>query len=265
MDDLALEDLAQKLLHTAVKAGRAIMVHYAGQPEVRTKEDSSPVTAADEEAEAIILADLSRLSPEIPVVAEEEAAQGRLPKINDRLFYLVDPLDGTKEFIDKGDSFTVNIALVRDRQPVMGIVYAPALDRAFWGVVGRGAFAASGLAAVEVAAKPVCVRQAPQNLAIVASRSHRTPETDAFIANYDGAEIASVSSSLKFCLIAVGEADLYPRFGPTMEWDTAAGQAVLEAAGGDVVHPDGQPFRYQKPDFRNGSFIARGDRAIPIV
>ena len=128
-----------------------------------------------------------------------------------------------------------------------------------------GAYAASGLSAIEAGGQPIKVRQAPDKLTIVASRSHRTPETDDFIANYEGAEIVSVASSLKFCLIAAGEADLYPRFGPTMEWDTAAGQAVLEAAGGDVVSPDGQPFRYQKPDFRNGHFIARGDPNISIV
>ena len=265
MDDLALDNLADQLLHTAVKAGRAIMRHCDGESEVRTKEDLSPVTQADEEAEAIILADLSRLHPEIPVVAEEKAASGEIPEVSEQPFFLVDPLDGTKEFLNKGNAFTVNIALLSDKRPVLGIVYAPAIDRAFWGVLGGGVFAANGLAKGEAAAEPIAVRPVQETLAIVASRSHRTPETDAFIANYKGAEIVSISSSLKFCLIAAGEADLYPRFGPTMEWDTAAGQAVLEAAGGDVLDPEGQPFRYQKPGFRNGNFIARGDPNIPIL
>jgi 3'(2'), 5'-bisphosphate nucleotidase len=265
MEDLALDKLAEHLLHSAVKAGRVIMSHYEGPSEVRTKDDMSPVTQADEDAEAIILADLSRLNPEIPVVAEERAASGEIPEIGEGPFFLVDPLDGTKEFVGRGNAFTVNIALVSEQKPVLGIVYAPAIDRAFWGVVGAGAFSATGLAEIEAAAEPISVRPAGKTIAIVASRSHRTPETDAFIATYDGAEIVSISSSLKFCLIAAGEADLYPRFGPTMEWDTAAGQAVLEAAGGDVVDPDGQPFSYQKPDFRNGNFIARGDRSIPIA
>ncbi len=265
MDDLALNKLADPLLDAAVKAGRAIMRHFEGVPEVRIKDDSSPVTQADEEAEAIILAALARLVPQIPVVAEEKAAKGEIPEIGEQPFFLVDPLDGTKEFVSKGNAFTVNIALIRDRRPVLGIVYAPALDRAFWGIVGLGAYEARDLSLGETAAEPISVRPAGNPLALLASRSHRTPRTDAFISNYHGAEIVSVSSSLKFCLIAAGEADLYPRFGPTMEWDTAAGQAVLEAAGGDVVDPDGRPFRYRKPDFRNGNFIARGDPNIPIL
>ena len=265
MDDLALDKLADPLLETALEAGRAIMRHFEGAPEVRTKDDLTPVTQADEEAEAIILAALARLAPQIPVVAEEKAAKGEIPEIGRRPFFLVDPLDGTKEFVSKGNAFTVNIALIRECQPVLGIVYAPAMDRAFRGIAGLGAFEAKGLSRGPAAAEPISVRPAGETLAILASRSHRTPETDAFISNYHGAEIVSISSSLKFCLIAAGEADLYPRFGPTMEWDTAAGQAVLEAAGGDVVAPDGQPFGYRKPDFRNRDFIARGDPDIPIL
>lgn len=265
MDDLALDKLADPLLETAIKAGRAIMRHFEGVPEVRTKDDSSPVTQADEEAEAIILAALARLVPQIPVVAEEKAAKGEIPEIGERPFFLVDPLDGTKEFVSKGNAFTVNIALIHELKPVLGIVYAPAMDRAFWGIVGFGAFEAKGLSLSKTAAEPISVRPAGGTLTILASRSHPTAETDAFISNYDVAEIVSISSSIKFCLIAAGEADLYPRFGPTMEWDTAAGQAVLEAAGGDVVDPDRRPFRYRKADFRNGNFIARGDRNIPIL
>lgn len=265
MDDLALDKLADPLLDAAVKAGRAIMRHFEGVPEVRTKDDSSPVTQADEEAETIILAALARLVPQIPVVAEEKTAKGEIPEIGERPFFLVDPLDGTKEFVSKGNAFTVNIALIRDRQPVLGIVYAPAMDRAFWGIAGLGAFEAKGLFVGEIAAQPISVRPAGDTLTILASRSHRTAETDAFISNYVAAEIVSISSSLKFCLIAAGEADLYPRFGPTMEWDTAAGQAVLEAAGGGVVDLDGRPFGYRKSDFRNGNFIARGDPNIPIL
>lgn len=265
MDDIALKSLAKALLVTVEKAGQVIMDVRAGHIEVRHKQDFSPVTLADEEAEAIILADLARFQPAIPVIAEELAAKGDLPEVENGSFFLVDPLDGTKEFINRGDSFTVNIALIRNQRPVMGVVYAPAKDRAFWGVTGLGAFEVSGLGSGDIDEQPIRVRKNPEKIVIVASSSHLTPETEDFIAAYPGAEIINSASSLKFCLLAAGEADLYPRFGPTMEWDTAAGQAVLEAAGGEVLNPDGSRFSYRKPEFRNGFFIARGDRDIPIL
>jgi 3'(2'), 5'-bisphosphate nucleotidase len=179
-------------------------------------------------------------------------------------FFLVDPVDGTREFIQKRGDFTVNIALVRDGVPQLGVVYAPARSQLFAGdAVAGQAFrtAQSPDDQGQATRTPIRTRQpAAAGLTIVASRSHRSPETDAWLAQVKVAELVSVGSSLKFCLVAAGEADLYPRLGPTMEWDTAAGHAVLSAAGGEVVNLDGSPFRYGKPEFRNPSFIATGRR-----
>jgi 3'(2'), 5'-bisphosphate nucleotidase len=192
------------------------------------------------------------------VVAEEQVAAGRVPETGS-LFFLVDPLDGTKEFIQRRGDFTVNIALVRDGVPELGVVYAPARSRLFAGdVKERRAFRSEQSPADErqAARTPMRVRTPPSGLTVVASRSHRTPETDAYLSQVKVADLVSVGSSLKFCLVAAGEADLYPRLGPTMEWDKAAGHAVLSAAGGSVVNVDGSPFRYGKKEFRNPSFIA---------
>jgi len=253
--------LLQSLIYSAQRAGGAIMAVYATDFAVRDKADTSPVTAADEAAEKIILADLAAIAPNIPVVAEESVAAGRVPVIADR-FFLVDPLDGTREFISRRDEFTVNVALIEAGQPVLGVVYAPARHELFWGDVRAGkaghidadpdgTMPSMGTA---IQARPVPA----QGLTAVASRSHRTPETDAFLANYSVAEFLSIGSSLKFCLVAAARADIYPRVGTTMEWDTAAGHAVLAAAGGSVTGLDGEPFTYGKPGFRNGNFVARG-------
>lgn len=251
------------MIAAALEAGRAAFAIYRSDFEVHTKEDESPVTAADHAAEAVILARLAQGAAGIPVVAEEQVAAGNVPPSASE-FFLVDPVDGTKEFIQKRGDFTVNIALVRDGVPQLGVVYAPARSQLFVGdAVASKAFRSSQ--------PPEDLQQAPRvtmqtrtpsaaGLTIVASRSHRSPETDAWLSQVKVAEIVSVGSSLKFCLVAAGEADLYPRLGPTMEWDTAAGQAVLSAAGGAVVHLDGSPFRYGKPAFRNPSFIATGRR-----
>jgi 3'(2'), 5'-bisphosphate nucleotidase len=251
------------MIAAAIEAGRAAYAIYRGDFEVQTKPDESPVTAADIAAERIILAQLAQGAPGIPVVAEEQVAAGSIPP-KAGTFFLVDPVDGTKEFIQKRGDFTVNIALVKDGVPQLGVVYAPAKSRLFAGDAVKGeAFRCeqSPEDPNPAARIPIRTRQpAAAGLTVVASRSHRSPETDAWLEQVKVAEVVSVGSSLKFCLVAAGEADLYPRLGPTMEWDTAAGHAVLAAAGGQVVNLDGSPFRYGKPGFRNPSFIATGRR-----
>jgi 3'(2'), 5'-bisphosphate nucleotidase len=255
--------MLQSLIYTAQRAGGAIMAVYAKGFDVRDKADASPVTVADEAAEKIILEDLAEIAPGIPVVAEESVAGGKVPEVAER-FFLVDPLDGTKEFISHRDEFTVNIALIENGEPVLGVVLAPARRELFWGDVraGRaGHMDAEPDGTMPLMGAPLRARVTPQQgLVAVASRSHRSPETDAFLANYPVIEFRSIGSSLKFCLLAAGQADLYPRLGPTMEWDTAAGQAVLVAAGGRVTTLEGEPFRYGKPGFRNGHFVAWGRR-----
>lgn len=251
--------LLETLVAAAIEAGRAACVIYRSDFEVHTKQDESPVTAADHAAEALILARLASAAPGIPVVAEEQVAAGHVPATGS-IYFLVDPLDGTKEFVQRRGDFTVNIALIRHGVPELGVVYAPAKGRLFAGDVKRSqAFCSeqSPDEAAQAARASMHVRAPPANgLTVVASRSHRSSETDAYLSQMKVSNVVSVGSSLKFCLIAAGEADLYPRFGPTMEWDTAAGHAVLSAAGGTVVNVDGSPFRYGKAEFRNPSFIA---------
>ena len=250
------------MIDAAVIAGRAADAIYRRGFQVELKADASPVTEADRASEAIILEALARGAGDVPVVAEEQAAECGLPDAPCDEFFLVDPLDGTKEFVARRGEYTVNIALVRAAAPRLGVVYSPSSGRLYAGDVdARRAIcshqlpAAPGAAAREV----IHVRPPPaRGLTAVASRSHRTPETDAYLARYPVAELVSIGSSLKFCLLAQGEADLYPRLGPTMEWDTAAGHAVLVAAGGIVVGADGATLRYGKPGFRNPSFIASG-------
>jgi 3'(2'), 5'-bisphosphate nucleotidase len=253
--------MLQSLIYTAQRAGGAIMAVYATDFVVKDKADTSPVTVADEAAEKIILADLAIIAPGIPVVAEESVAAGRVPVIADR-FFLVDPLDGTREFVSRRDEFTVNIALVENGVPVLGVVFAPARHELYWGDVRAaraGHIDADPDGTMPSMGTTISARQPPtRGLTAVASRSHRTPETDAFLAGFTVAEFLSIGSSLKFCLVAAGKADLYPRIGTTMEWDTAAGHAVLSAAGGSVTDLEGAPFRYGKPGFKNGNFVARG-------
>lgn len=264
--DAALLDALAAL---ALEAGRAILDVRAAGAEAEWKADGSPVTEADARAEAIILAGLERAAPGVPVVAEESVAAGRVPAAA-RQFFLVDPLDGTKEFLRAGDDnrgeFTVNIALVRDGAPIAGVVHAPAIDR-LWAAGPGGAWAADVDADGRLGAPaPIAVRpRATDRCVAVASRSHRTPETDAYLALYPVTDFRSAGSSLKFCLVAEGAADLYPRLGRTMEWDTAAGDAVLRAAGGLTTTLDGAPLVYGKrdqaddADFANPHFVARGD------
>ena len=248
------EQLLPSLRKIALEAGAVIMKIYQGDITVRAKADESPVTEADEAAEAVILAALAELTPEIPVIAEESVAAGHIPEIGDGPFWLVDPLDGTKEFISRNGEFTVNVALIEDGLPTHGVVFAPA--------VGQLYLAAPGAATLErdgAAARPIAVRQpAADGLVVVASRSHRDSKTDDYLADFDVKSLTSAGSSLKLCLVAAGEADLYPRLGRTMEWDIAAGHAVLAAAGGRVETLEGAPLSYGKPGFENPFFVARG-------
>ena len=260
-DPVAVPDrpaLMNALLTLAEEAGDVVWRHFTAGCSVQHKADDSPVTIADREAEAVILAGLAVAAPHVPVVAEEEAAAGRVPDVA-AAFFLVDPLDGTKEFVRRGDDFTVNIALVERGAPTMGVVYAPARDALYWGDVGAGAWvAARAPGGVRGAARGMAVRACGGTPCAVASKSHAMPGLDAWLAAGGVATRVSVGSSLKFALVASGEADVYPRTGPTMEWDTAAGDAVLRAAGGRTLDVDGAPFRYGKPGFRNAGFVATG-------
>ena len=258
--------LMDALVVAALEAGAAIWEIFQGECEVIQKADASPVTAADHAAEAIILAALAKAAPGVPVVAEEEVAAGRIPDVGDR-FFLVDPLDGTKEFIRRGTDFTVNIALIEDRRPTLGVVYAPGLSRLYAGDEAQGAWtceAAPGDLAGG-ARMPIRIRPAHSPLVAVASKSHDVPETEAYLKACGVGERVSIGSSLKFCLLAAGEADLYPRPSPTHEWDTAAGHAVLVAAGGRVFAPDGSPMLYRKPRFYNPGFVGTGTYDPPAI
>ncbi|HJS45713.1 MAG TPA: 3'(2'),5'-bisphosphate nucleotidase CysQ [Rhizomicrobium sp.] len=251
--DATLSPRLKTLVRIAHAAGAVVMRHYQAGCDTRIKSDRSPVTDADEEAEKLILAELAAAYPGVPVVAEEEAAAGRVAQAGAH-FFLVDPVDGTKEFVKKGGEFTVNIGEIRNGAPVSGVVLAPAIGRLFVGAVGEGAFELSGDTIRTIAARA----PAADGLVAVSSRSHPDAQTDALLKTLPIKGNTNAGSSLKFCLVAAGEADIYPRAGQTMEWDTAAGHAVLAAAGGRMTRWDGAPFVYGKPDFRNGPFIARG-------
>lgn len=240
-------------------AGEAILAVRRRGFAVTTKGDLSPVTEADQAAEAILLEALARLAPDVPVIAEEEVAAGRVPAIGDR-FFLVDPLDGTKEFVRGGDDYTVNVGLVVGGTPVLGLVLAPEQGRLHMGSVGEGAW----MEGPDLKARRISTRSPGDRLSVVASKSHMNEATTAYIASAaPGGDHVSVGSSLKFCLVAEGAADIYPRLSPTSEWDTAAGHAVLLAAGGRVDAADGEPLRYGKADFLNPCFVATGGWAAP--
>lgn len=251
----------------ALEAGRVVMDVFHAGTGVSHKADLSPVTAADRDSEAVILRGLREHLPDIPCVAEEECSQGICPSALGSQFILVDPLDGTREFVNRRADFTVNIAMVRDGMPLIGAVFAPLGGRLYLGRPGLAELATVDENFSVVSRRRIAARHSAEPLTIVASRSHRTPETDDYIQRFRAAEIVSVGSSLKFCMIAAGEADLYPRFGRTMEWDTAAGDAVLRAAGGSTELVDGTPLTYGKrgrdgeADFANPAFISRGPAA----
>jgi 3'(2'),5'-bisphosphate nucleotidase len=255
--------LLQPMIDAALAAGEEIERIYAEGCEAEEKMDGSPVTIADRRAEQIILEHLERAFPGIPVLAEEEASAGRIPELGTR-FFCVDPLDGTRGFVQRNGEFTVNIALVEGRAPVAGVIYAPDQKLLYWGARGEGAFRVRG----QGEAEPIRPRpRPPSGLTAVASRSHVSHGTAEKSAGLGISEVVASSSSLKFCVVAEGGADLYPRYGETAEWDTAAGQAILEAAGGIVVALDeagaeAGRLDYGKADrrFINPGFIAWGVR-----
>jgi 3'(2'), 5'-bisphosphate nucleotidase len=238
----------------ANEAGEAILEIYRQDFAVRRKADDSPVTRADERAEAIIEQRLAAATPDIPVIAEEACSAHGLPSVAPARFWLVDPLDGTKEFVRKNGEFTVNIALVEGDRAVLGVVHVPS-QGVTYAAAGSATRRRSG-----GAPQPITARRIPPRGAIVVhSRSHVDEQRlSEYLATLSDAERRISGSALKFCLVAAGEADFYPRFGPTAEWDTAAGQAILEAAGGGVTTLDGEPLRYGKLGFCNPDFIARG-------
>jgi 3'(2'), 5'-bisphosphate nucleotidase len=254
------------LVPVALAAGRLQMRYHSAGVAIVTKADATPVTCADQESEALILAALQKLAPNIPIVAEEEAAAGRIPEVG-RIFFLVDPLDGTREFICGRLEFTINIALVVDEVAVFGLVYAPGTGD-FFVTPSKGQAA---YAKIDPVTPPTSMPMGAfqqikvkvphmDGLVAVASRSHMNAETQALLSGYKVASCLSAGSSLKFCLVAKGDADIYPRVGRTSEWDTAAGQAILEAAGGSVTRLDRKPLRYGKADqrFVNPDYIAWG-------
>jgi 3'(2'), 5'-bisphosphate nucleotidase len=253
--------MLRALARIAYDAGAIVLAHYTDEITATRKADSSPVTEADVEAERFILKRLSQLAPDVPVVAEEEVAAGHTPKVG-KHFFLVDPLDGTKEFVSKNGEFTINIAEIVEGKPVRGVVYAPAKERIFFGENLSGAFAMSAApgGAPDFAEAHVIEARAPgkDGLIVAVSRSHNDKKSQEYLSAYPVKSFIVAGSSLKFCLIAAGEADLYPRHGRTMEWDTAAGHAVLAAAGGTMTTIDGKPFNYGKPGFANPHFVARG-------
>ena len=251
--NIGLGDI-EKLRDIAESAGKEILEVYNSDFEVETKDDASPVTAADKRSEALITDEIKAMTDAFPIVGEEAFSDGRSPDVAGRPFWLVDPLDGTKEFIKRNGEFTVNIALVEAGRPVVGIVHAPAIEATYWGS-RNGAFATFGSGE----AQPIAARPAPADgLVALVSRSHRTPEVDEFLAGYTIKRAISAGSSLKFCQVAAGRADLYPRLGRTMEWDTAAGHAVLTFAGGHVRTLEGDDLRYGKVGYENPNFVATG-------
>ncbi|RST31908.1 3'(2'),5'-bisphosphate nucleotidase [Sphingomonas ginkgonis] len=251
--------LLTALAETARAAGEEILALVRRGFEIEQKRDQSPVTVCDRAAEAVILDALARLAPDVPVIAEEEVAAGRIPLHGDT-FFLVDPLDGTKEFVRGGDDYTVNIGLIEAGAPVLGVVFAPATQILHAGRVGDEAWVETiaGRAAIRTRARP-------EQVTAVASKSHLTQSTVDYLAAVGTAGHVSIGSSLKFCLLAEGRADLYPRLSPTSEWDTAAGHAVLLAAGGRCDAPEGGPLRYGKRGFINRGFLATGGWEAPSL
>lgn len=256
------------MITLALEAGAAIDAIYQTDFDTDAKGDGSPVTAADRQAEAIIEAGLKAAQPDIPILAEEAASEGRIPELGNR-FFLVDPLDGTREFVSRNGEFTVNIALIDHGRPVSGVIYAPAIHKLYYGAAGEGAFyqqiaPGQDRATAEHPHEIEARSGMHKNLIAVASRSHRTPETDALMRKIGVKDFTPAGSSLKLCLLAQGSADVYPRLGRTMEWDIGAGQAILEAAGGRVMALEGEsevgPLTYNKRErgFDNPHFIAWG-------
>jgi len=249
----------EEVVALAIEAGRRILDVYERQFDVSRKEDDSPLTDADRAAHEVIVERLAALTPAIPVLSEESAKIEYSERAGWQRFWLVDPLDGTKEFVNRNGEFTVNIALIDNGAPVLGVVYVPVTGVCYLAVHGQGAWKQTG----GCDRQPIHVRNYRGGHAtVVASRSHRGDAVDKFLANLKVREgeydTASLGSSLKLCLVAEGAADVYPRLGPTSEWDTAAAQCVVESAGGRVTDLDGQPLRYNKPNILNPWFLVTG-------
>jgi 3'(2'), 5'-bisphosphate nucleotidase len=253
-----LAGLAHALLPIVSRAGAAIMQVYGSSFAVQHKGDDSPLTMADLESQRIIIEGLSQLTPDIPILSEESAAAPWTERQSWRELWVVDPLDGTREFVKRNGEFTVNVALVVEHEPVLGVVAAPAHDLMYWGAAGIGAYSQTGASATRIQTV------APQQpLRVVGSRSHASAQTASYLARLGPHTLTGVGSSLKFCLLAEGKAELYPRFGATSEWDTAAGQALLEAAGGHVTRMDGHRLRYNcRESLINGDFVAFSDPSV---
>lgn len=246
----------QACVKTAQKAGEKILDIYNNEDFESTvdfKADDSPLTIADKESHKIIAADLEQFAPEIPVLSEEGRSIEYAERKEWDIFWCVDPLDGTKEFINRNGEFTVNIALIKDGRTLMGVVYAPVLDKTYYGVVGEGATVTEGTNSSELK-----VNNKTDQMIAVRSKSHASDAEEELFSKYNVVDTISVGSSLKFCMVAEGKADIYYRHGPTMEWDTAAGQAVVEASGGAVLDADNNPFAYNKENLLNGSFLVKG-------
>ena len=254
-----LTGLAQSLMPIVERASTAIMKIYDGAFAVQRKDDNSPLTLADLESQRVIIEGLKRITPEIPILSEESAAAPWTERQTWRELWVVDPLDGTREFVKRNGEFTINIALVVQHEPVLGVVCAPAQRVTYWGLKGNGAFTRAHDA--EIRAIHTVPPQQP--VRVLGSRSHESPQTAAYLARLGPHVVNGMGSSLKFCLLAAGEAELYVRFGATSEWDTAAGQAVLEAAGGHVTRMDGHRLRYNcRESLINGDFVAFSDPTV---
>jgi len=255
----------EALLALAIRAGALTLKWWRQTPEVIAKADASPVTAADLAAHHMILAGLNELTPDIPVLSEEDAEIPLANRQNWQRFWLVDPLDGTKEFIDGTEEFTVNIALIEQGQVSFGVVAVPARDAIYWGGQALGAWRRIG----NGQASPIQCRKADHRLTVVASRRHTSPEQEALLSRLKSVqdiELVNIGSSLKFCLLAEGNADLYPRFAPTSQWDTAAAQAILEGAGGQVLGLTGERFNYpQRESWLNPHFVAAGQLSPELL
>ncbi len=251
--------LLEQVAAATREAGQAILEIVARGFDVEHKSDMSPVTEADRAAELVILAALARAAPGTPIVAEEEVAAGRIPEIG-ATYFLVDPLDGTKEFVRGGDDYTVNIGLISDGTPVLGAVFAPARGTVHAGLVGEGAWVEDS-----EGRRPIRTRERGASITAVASKSHFSQPTADYLAAVEAEDYVGIGSSLKLCIVAEGGADIYPRLSPTSEWDTAAAHAVLLAAGGRVDGPDGQALAYGKRAFLNRGFVATGGWKAPAI
>ena len=271
MDDSDLASLADRLLGVALRVAQIQVAHFAAGVTAEIKADKSPVTIADRESEEIILEALAKVAPDIPVVSEEAASAGQFP-VHGRTFFLVDPLDGTKSFLRREPHFTINIALIEDRRPIFGLLYAPAIPD-FYVTLATNKVGAARLdphsrvrTLADCQLEMLHTRIAdPSRISALTSHAHLNAETRQLLDRYRVVDRRAVSSSLKFGLLARGEADVYPRVGPTNEWDTAAGHAVLAAAGGAVLTLDGAHLGYGKPGFHNPAFVAWGRTPPPSI